>query len=367
MRLKRASIRNFKGLAELDLDFSGIDNASARQLTALLGDNGSGKTTALQALALPLSLATRRTPRAEAFEWQGFLLERVSTLGPTMVEIDVVFDQEELDTTYALYEEWLASRPREWVESHQVIAPTKEPEVQIGFGSGKLRCNKGYGGLNQFLGRYYIKTLARQQPSLRAKFKEVGDVFWFDQFRNLGSPMSERGESAENGYGLREGWAAGVERLREYLVGWWGYHTSPNRRGGKDYIPELEEGFCRVFPGTQFRGIQPRDSSAEGKAADFYFLLERDSKVYDIAEMSSGEQGVFPLVYEFVRLDIAKSVVLIDELELHLHPPEQQALLAALPRIGADCQFVISTHSSYLTDVIPAEQEVRLTGGRRCL
>ncbi len=367
MKLKRASIRNFKGLAELDLDFTG-GGPSPRQLTALLGDNGSGKTTALQALALPLSLATRRTPHAETLEWQGFLLERVSTLGRTMVEIDVAFDQEELDTTYALYEEWLASRPREWIESHRVTAPTKEREVRIGFDSGKLRCNKGYGGLCQFLGRYYIRLLAKQQPALRAKFKEVGDVFWFDQFRNLGSPMLERAEPVENGYGgRREGWAAGVERLREYLVGWWGYHTSPNRVGGKDYVPELEQGFCRVFPGTQFRGIQPRDSSAEGKAADFYFLLERDGKVYDIAEMSSGEQGVFPLVYEFVRLDIAKSVVLIDELELHLHPPEQQALLAALPRVGSDCQFVISTHSSYLTDVIPAEQEVRLSGGRRCL
>jgi predicted ATP-dependent endonuclease of OLD family len=83
--------------------------------------------------------------------------------------------------------------------------------------------------------------------------------------------------------------------------------------------------------------------------------------------MSSGEQAVFPLIYEFVRLDIAKSLVLIDELELHLHPPQQQALLGALPKIGRDCQFIITTHSPYLADVIPTENEVRLDGGRRSL
>jgi predicted ATPase len=105
----------------------------------------------------------------------------------------------------------------------------------------------------------------------------------------------------------------------------------------------------------------------EARANDFYFLIDRDSRVYDLAEMSSGEQAVFPLIYEFVRLDISRSIVLIDELELHLHAPEQQRLLAALPKIGPDCQFVISTHSEFLSSAIPNEQEVRLQRGTRCL
>jgi predicted ATP-dependent endonuclease of OLD family len=110
----------------------------------------------------------------------------------------------------------------------------------------------------------------------------------------------------------------------------------------------------------------PRDIP-ESKAKDFYFLIDRDGRIYDLAEMSSGEQAVFPLIYEFVRLDIQRSIVLIDELELHLHPPEQQRLLAALPKIGPDCQFIITTHSEFLSSAIPNEQEVRLERGTRCL
>lgn len=109
------------------------------------------------------------------------------------------------------------------------------------------------------------------------------------------------------------------------------------------------------------------DVSGAENQLRFYFLLERAGRVFDIAEMSSGEQAIFPLICEFVRLNIRKSVVLIDELELHLHPPEQQGLLAALPKMGPDCQFLITTHSAYVEGAIPNEQETRLLGGRLCL
>lgn len=73
----------------------------------------------------------------------------------------------------------------------------------------------------------------------------------------------------------------------------------------------LEDALATVFPGTGFIGIMPRGGVTSPRSKDFYFLIDRDGRVYDLAEMSSGEQAVFPLVYEFVRLDIKRSVVLI--------------------------------------------------------
>ena len=226
---------------------------------------------------------------------------------------------------------------------------------------------QGFAAINQFLGRYYVKSLLNTRPEMRAFFAQLGDVFWFDQHRNLGSSMMGRTDDVDRFPKETESWSAGVEQLREFLVGWWAYYTSPARSGGKDYLALLEQRFAEIFPGTHFRGTVPRESISAPRARDLYFLLERDGRVYDLAEMSSGEQAVFPLIYEFVRLDIARSIVLIDELELHLHPPQQQALLGALRRIGPDCQFIISTHSPYLESLIPNEQEVRLPGGLRSL
>jgi hypothetical protein len=362
MKLKRVTIKNFKGVGTVEFSMETASQAP-RALTALLGDNGSGKTSILQAIALTLSMATRRTRDMASFNWHGFLPERVPSLGPTCVELKVVFEEEEVTLTSELFEAWQESLPSERRQLKRIVPPSQHTEVELRFDKGRVTSPQGFEAVNQFLGRYYIKALKDTRPELRDRFAKLGDIFWFDQHRNLGSLMAEdlSGERLKC-----EGWQAGVEQLREYLVGWWGYHTTASRRG-KDFIEPLEYLFQKVFPGTRFVGIMPRGEVTSVKANDFYFLIDRDGRIYDLAEMSSGEQAVFPLVYEFVRLDIQRSIVLIDELELHLHPPEQQRLLAALPKIGSDCQFIITTHSEFLSSAIPNEQEVRLEKGMRCL
>jgi energy-coupling factor transporter ATP-binding protein EcfA2 len=365
MKLKWASIRNFKGIAgPLEIDFQA--GRGTRPLTCLVGDNGSGKTTVLQAIALVLSLATRRTRSPTEFNWHGFLPERVGSLGPTRVELIVALDQDEIALTRKLFERWRDSRAAERIQAEFVEPPSELGEVTLVYEKGRCVSPEGAAAKYQFLGRYYARQLVRTSPDLRKEFARLGDVFWFDQMRNLGSAGVER-DDQENGAVAKESWQAGVEQLREFLVGMWGYHTSTNKSYGTDYIGPLERGISNIFPGTVFRGIAPREGTATPGARDFYFLLERDRRVYDLAEMSSGEQAVFPLLYEFVRLDIARSVVLIDELELHLHPPQQQALLSSLRKLGPDCQFIITTHSQHLTEAIPNEHEIRLEGGRRCL
>jgi len=353
MKLKHVIIKNFKGIREIEIPMETAAH-KPRPLTVILGDNGSGKTSILQAIALTLSMATRRTREISSFNWHGFLPERLASFGPTFIELLVLFEPEEILLNNKLFNAWYESLPPER-QQMRIMPPSSHPEVTLRFDQARVYSPQGPEATYQFLSRYYIKTLLNTRPEFQAYFAKVGDVFWFDQYRNLGS-----------GNNNRESWQAGVAALRSYLVGWWGFHTSPHRRG-KDYIPLLEDLFSKIFPGTKLTGIEPRPGVTIPTVDDFYFLIEREDKVYDLSEMSSGEQAVFPLIYEFVRLDIRRSIVLIDEIELHLHPPEQQRLLATLPKIGADCQFLITTHSEFISNVIPNEQEVRLDRGMRCL
>ncbi|MBI1914588.1 MAG: AAA family ATPase [Planctomycetes bacterium] len=369
MKLRHVRIRNFKGLKNLDMPLTTDQGGHPRRLTCLIGDNGSGKTTALQAIALTLSLATRRTRYPTDFRWHGFLPERVGSQGPTFVELTVGLDQEEVDLTRALFQEWYNAQSSDWKQTHRVVEPADHREVRLVYEDGRVYSPQGLAAVNQFLGRYYIKWLARTTPARKDLFAQLGDVFWFDQYRNLGTVLAERESDSGDRAKETESWGVGVEQLREYLVGWWAYAFSgiPVKGQGKTYIKDLERKFAELFPGTQFRGTMPREGVTAPSAKDFYFLLERENQLYDLAEMASGEQAVFSLLYDFIRLNITRSVVLIDELELHLHPPAQQALYAALPKLGSDCQFFITTHSEFLTGIIPGEQEVRIKGGRLCL
>jgi predicted ATPase len=360
MRIATLRIENFKGLASQEIDLRPTPSGEPRPFTLLLGDNGSGKTTVLQAIALVLSLATRRTEEPMSFRWPGFLAERVGSLGRTRVEIEVTFEADEIAATQELADLYART-----AKQGEVALPSDAKQVTLIFDESGLHSPGGPAALAQLWGRWFVRMRLRAHPHLRDAMARVGDVFWFGQNRDLYTA----GDARDDAEGLAQGGPVGIDRLRDFLVGWWAFHTSPEQTRGRgvDYLALLEERFAELFPGTSFVGVAPREYASLSRATDSYFLLRRGEKVYDLAEMSSGEQAIFPLLYQFVRLGIARSIVLIDELELHLHPPEQQALRHALRRLGPDCQFIVTSHSPYLEGITPDEDEVRLSGGRPCL
>lgn len=334
-------------MAKLEVEFL-RESGNIRPLTLILGANGSGKTSVLQAIAFVLSTATRKSGE---FAWPGFLIERVDSDRPTRIELELGFEHEELVTTYQLFDQWRQLvRPE---VAATVLPPDFQETINIIYEDGLIRCRQGDSALSQCLGRYFIRMMLQTYPLQRLNIRHIGDVFWFDQYRNIStSKFDDR---------------PGAEGLRQHLIQWYAYHSSPRQPGQKDYLQQLESQFALVFPGTMFVGVEPKPGLTSASTTDSYFLLQRDSHTYDLAEMSSGEQAVFPLIYEFVRFEIAHSIVLLDELELHLHPPEQQTLLASLRTIGPDCQFIVTSHSPYLEAAVPDEEKIRLKGGLRCL
>jgi predicted ATPase len=76
--------------------------------------------------------------------------------------------------------------------------------------------------------------------------------------------------------------------------------------------------------------------------------------------LSSGEQMVLLFLLRFVSEHIHRSIVLIDEIELHQHPLWQRKLVNMLPAMGEGNQFILTTHSSYLRDLAPKESTMSL-------
>jgi len=214
--------------------------------------------------------------------------------------------------------------------------------------------------LAQFRGRDQARRLIRENPDVREFFPRLPGVFWFDQFRNLGAP------AADPDLALDPSTQPGIAALRQYLVSMWHGRTK-GRFHQNDILGQLEAIFQAVFPGRSFTEPEPRFLTGLPTPDEHYFMLTDGSRTYELAEMSAGEQAVFPLFYDFVRQQIRRSVVLIDEIDLNLHPPLAQALLRSLPTLGKDCQFIMTTHASAITDIVGEEEIRRLPGGRLCL
>lgn len=87
-----------------------------------------------------------------------------------------------------------------------------------------------------------------------------------------------------------------------------------------------------------------------------HMVLEKNGEFLSLDQLSDGEKGFITLVGDIARrLTIAnpnmknpllgKGIVLIDEIDLHLHPNWQRRIVPQLIKIFPKCQFFISTHS----------------------
>jgi predicted ATP-binding protein involved in virulence len=86
-------------------------------------------------------------------------------------------------------------------------------------------------------------------------------------------------------------------------------------------------------------------------------LLNKEGMKLDIRLFSDGERGILALILDLARrlsqanpklenpLQDGKAIVLIDELDLHLHPRWQRTIVEKLTQAFPNCQFIATTHS----------------------
>jgi predicted ATP-binding protein involved in virulence len=84
--------------------------------------------------------------------------------------------------------------------------------------------------------------------------------------------------------------------------------------------------------------------------------IDKNGKTLDVVQLSQGEKSLMALVGDIARrlamLNPAlenplagDGIILIDEVDLHLHPSWQRSLCDRLIETFPNCQFVLTTHS----------------------
>lgn len=367
MKIENISILNFKKIDNLTISFKNKTLAEISDRFLILGDNGSGKTTLLQAIALPLALATGRIQSFSEFDWIGFLPSRYWRWGTPRIELEISFEDEELQATQEIASRWYEAQPLEFRSERDFVKPGNSHVVKVILSGDYWKAGNTPEERAQFRGRYYTQWfINRGDQSFRHYFSRLPGIFWFDQFRNLGSnPSQESGESVkERSSGIS--FELGVGRLRQYLIDW-RRKQEIGINFENDYLSQLERLYKKVFPDRYFWGVENLPSIDSPTEETSYFLLSDGHRTYDLVEMSAGEQSIFPILYEFVRQQVAYSIVLIDEIDLNLHPPAAQFLISQLLKIEPTCQFIITTHSETVSNIIGESETHRLAGGVLCL
>ncbi len=371
MKLRRARIENFKKFTvpgvEIDFHNKALGQVADRFL--ILGDNASGKTTILQAIALTLSLAQSKTRGVQEFGWTGWMAERFLLHGDPVVELEVEFEEDEIAATHEAARRWWSFKHPASPEGFK--EPGDSRVVLLRLEGTSVTTPRAPRELYQFQGRSYVAAAGKSDPKLRRLFDRLPGVFWYDQFRNISLSGAREPEGARDTMGSRgrpdsgARFLAALEPLEEILKTWFRAREALDPHPERDFFCELGSLYSEAFPGRRLDGLE-QVFDGPTPAGD-RFVLSDGRQTYALAEMSSGEQAVFPILFEFVRQQIHRSVILIDEIDLNLHPPLAQTVLGMLPRLGRENQFLFTTHSRAVSALVSPHAVFRLPEGRPCL
>lgn len=351
MKVQSLQLKYFKKFRSSPVfDFTDPETGLARDIIVLIGMNGAGKTSLLQAIASTLGTATGRLKEPSDLEWAGFNYELLGSNWRRFepeVTIKVQFSSGELKAVRD-FQQKLQEMGRD------LQPPAEKHIVNLKWRNGRVQADSA-AELFQFKGREYAKQLLRAEGF--SVFERVGTILWYTEQRTSTSLTTE---DPDRKLEITE------DLLRDRLSKWRQFHQGvetgkiPNLRPGqKDLYAEIERAYKAVFPERSFEGPVLRENVDDILSEPWFYLYDGKNH-YEISEMSGGERAIFPMLVDFASWNIRNSVILIDEIELHLHPPMQQALLRALPKLGTNNQFIITTHSDYVEQLVPEAYIIRL-------
>lgn len=118
----------------------------------------------------------------------------------------------------------------------------------------------------------------------------------------------------------------------------------------------------------------PKDDYLENYVAEIRLtprirILNSQNDGLFLHQLSDGEQRLFSLFVDIARqLLLAhqnSAVVLIDEIDVHLHPKWQRLVVSALKNLFPGCQFIATTHSPFVIQSLCSGELQRLDASRK--
>ncbi|EDZ96428.1 MAG: AAA family ATPase [Limnospira sp. PMC 1291.21] len=159
-------------------------------------------------------------------------------------------------------------------------------------------------------------------------------------------------------------------RLREF-IDWWLVQEEL-----LDEKPQLTQGRIDALNDAVTCFLDWCNNVRAVPASDTYkkptLLLDKNGVTLNINQLSDGERGILALILDLVQrllqanpelenpVQDGKAVVLIDELDLHLHPQWQRMVVHKLTEIFPNCQFIATTHSPQMIGEVKPENIIIL-------
>lgn len=329
MKIKHLVIENFRAIELLDLDCS-------KGANVFIGDNGAGKSTVLEAIGILSSWLNARFSSAKG-RGRNIRKEDIR-LGSEYCFLSVEAEHQGVTARWSLFKG----------------AAQKQDEKKSDLSS-----------LDGFVA--HIRESHEDERYLFTIYGVNRNISTITLNKRL--------------YGSKEG-KQDIVRSASSTASWkpffnWYYEreNEENRmkaRFNAQYHDEsldvIRECLSEVFPGYKNLRVEDRPTR---------FVIDKDGQEINFERLSDGEKCYISLVLDIARrlslqndglkpiLD-CEQLILIDEVDLHLHPSWQLSVVSNLRRKFPHCQFFVTSHSPLVLSSLGVESQlIVLRDGRR--
>ena len=321
MKVKQLEIDSFRGIKNLTLDFD------LNEPTVFLGVNGSGKSSILDCLAILLSWYNNRIidPQKGGNSFSDSDINNQSN--KTANTITLCIDESKIHswTLENSRNKWKEKNPSLWNEHYEIDQLIQEAHnfvdlpIAIYYPSQRFVPDISLETKNNLFDAINAFNLALSN-------KNINFQDFFEWFRN-----KEDLENENYKYDPDSGKDRELEAVRKAIY-------------------QMLEGF----------------SNLRVERFPLQMTLKKNGQKLIVNQLSDGEKGLLAMVGDLARrLAMVSSsdkdalqgeaIVLIDQIELHLHPKWQREIISALKRTFPNCQFIITTHSPQVVSNIKPE------------
>lgn len=350
MEIKSFRLVNVGRFTDLEVALAPTDK-HASKVTVLVGNNGAGKTTLLKSVATSLSwlVARIRTEKGSGNRIDENAMRNDASSASILLEISdaVVFDPD----IHSPSSKWGISTARKGRKADSVSTLSDLNLLADSYRSLLTQSNEA----SLPLVAYYPVERSVLEIPLKTHAKHTFDQLdgydsalargvdfsrFFEWFREREDNENEKGISAEllNDLSHKVAPGSAVWKLlsRE--------HASSRDR----QLTAVRVAVEAFMPGFNNLRVKRRPR--------LHMAIDKEGVTLNVSQLSQGEKSMMALVGDIARrlamMNPAledplhgKGIVLIDEVDLHLHPKWQRNLIAQLTTTFPNCQFLLTTHS----------------------
>lgn len=330
MRIKNLHLENFRGFEKLDIEFPKDSNVAV-----FIGENGSGKTTILDALRENFAVFFR-LELSHNLDLNSYRNEANIKQGSSNYIIHSIVEQDN-KTNISIQSPSKNSKFSQLISGGtggiEIEENTNIPILAY-FGS------KIYSFTNGELPKVPFKQLLANYNALNAPLSNFEDFLtWFKNEKNRQDRLKI--STSDLNYVSKEITVVS-DAISKFLNG------LSNNRFEKFRLETID---------------LPREHIYDSRTQDF-LVINKDNLLFEINSLSAGEKILVQLVADISRrLTLANpsldnplegtGIILIDEIELHLHPKWQRNSIPALTKTFPNIQFIITTHSPQVLSYVP--------------